>query len=136
MHRPVQDCCAALGYDSRMRARPLASHALGYQAITTPVDEFPIGLISSGAKCVGVIWIGVFTQQGFPTLCEAALKEFAIPVNARCDDACNDRVDTWAVNRLARDLIAQLQAPKAAGATALAVDIAGNGGGSEWAEAG
>jgi Peptidase family S41 len=134
-HGPVQDRCAALGYDSRMRARPLASHALGYQAITTQVQEFPIGLISSGAKRVGVIQIGVFTQQGFPTLCEAALKELAIPVNARCDDACNDRVDAWAVNRLTRDLIAQLQALKAAGATALVVDIAGNGGGSEWAEA-
>lgn len=134
-HRPVRDRCAALGYDSRMRARPLASHALGYQAITTQVEEFPIGLISSGAKAVGVIQIGVFTQQGFPTLCEAALKELAIPANAPCDDACNDRVDAWAVNRLTRDFIVQLQALKAAGATALVADIAGNGGGSEWAEA-
>jgi Peptidase family S41 len=134
-HRPVRERCAALGYDSRMRARPLASQALGYQAITTPVEEFPIGLISSGSTRVGVIQTGVFTQRGFPTLCEQALKELAIPANTRCDDACNDRVDAWAVNRLTRDLIAQLQALKAAGATALLVDIAGNGGGSEWAEA-
>jgi hypothetical protein len=41
----------------------------------------------------------------------------------------------WAAAQMTRDFAAQLRAIAAAGASVLVVDIAGNGGGTEWAEA-
>ncbi len=131
-----QERCTALGYDARMRAAPLAANAVGYRPLSTPQsDEFPAGVISLNSQLIGVLQIGVFTQQGFPALCQSALREPAIAVDKPCDDACSDRIDAWASDQLTRDLTAQLRALKDAGATVLVVDVAGNGGGSEWAEA-
>ena len=135
-----QEQCTALGYDARMRAAPLAANALGYLPLSTPQsDEFPAGVITLSshhvAPHIGVLQIGVFTPQGFPALCQSALRELAIASDKPCDDACSDRIERWASDRLTHDLTAQLRALKDAGATLLVVDIAGNGGGSEWAEA-
>jgi hypothetical protein len=130
------DRCAALGYDARTRGPLLAADAPGYQTLTKPQsDEFPAGTIIVGGAVVGVIKIGVFMPQGFPDLCRAALVALAIPADKPCDDACNDRVDSWVSDRLTTDLAAQLRAIEKAGASALIVDIAGNGGGTGWAEA-
>jgi hypothetical protein len=131
-----QERCVALGYDARMRAAPLALNAAGYQALSTPLsDEFPTGLISLNSQRIGVLQIGVFTPQGFPALCQLALRELSIAADKPCDDACGDRIEAWASDKLTVDLTAQLRALKDAGATVLVVDVAGNGGGSEWAEA-
>jgi peptidase S41-like protein len=131
-----QEQCTALGYDPRMRAVPLAANSVGYQALSTPQSgEFPAGVISLGSRRIGVLQIGVFTPQGFPALCQSALRELAITADKPCDDACSDRIEAWASDQLTRDLAAQLRALKDAGAEVLVVDVAGNGGGSEWAEA-
>jgi len=131
-----QEQCTALGYDPRMRAVPLAANSVGYQALSTPRSgEFPAGVISLGSRRIGVLQIGVFTPQGFPALCQSALRELAITADKPCDDACSDRIEAWASDQLTRDLAAQLRALKDAGAEVLVVDVAGNGGGSEWAEA-
>lgn len=131
-----QQQCMTLGYDARIRADPLAANAAGYRPLSTAQsDEFPAGLISLNMQRIGVLQIGVFTPQGFPGVCQSALRELAIAADKPCDDACGDRVNDWASAQLTRDLTAQLRALKDAGAAALVVDIAGNGGGSEWAEA-
>jgi hypothetical protein len=131
-----QEQCTALGYDARIRAVPLAANAVGYQALSTPQSgEFPAGMISSGSRQIGVLQIGVFTPQGFPALCQAVLRELAIAADKPCDDACGDRIEAWASDELTRHLTAQIRVLKNAGAEALVVDVAGNGGGSEWAEA-
>jgi len=130
------DQCSALGYNAVMRAVPVAANALGYQPLVTPqAGEFPAGFIIVHGQRVGVVQIGVFTPQGFPALCQAALQELVIPAAKPCDEACSDRIENWAAGRLTLDLAAQLRALKAAGAESLVVDIAANGGGSEWAEA-
>lgn len=131
-----QERCAALGYDARMRATPLAANAVGYQPLSTAQsDEFPAGVISLHLQRIGVLQIGVFTPQGFPALCQSALRELAVAADKPCDDACSDRIHDWASDQLTRDLTAQLRALQDAGAAVLVVDVAGNGGGSEWAEA-
>jgi len=127
------DRCKALGYDARSRAEPLAANIAGYQPLATPGSEtFPAGLVG---QHVGVLQIGVFMPQGYPALCEAALRALAIPADGPCDGACNDRVDDWVADRQTRDVMEQIRALRKAGATTLLVDIAGNGGGTEWAEA-
>ena len=127
------DRCKALGYDARSRAEPLAAKITGYQPLATPgADTFPAGLIG---QHIGVLQIGVFMPQGYPALCGAALRALAIPADGPCDGACNDRVDDWVADRQTRDVMEQIRALRKAGATTLLVDIAGNGGGTEWAEA-
>jgi hypothetical protein len=132
----AHDQCSAMGYDARMRAAPVAANAVGYQPlVTSQSGEFPAGIISVNGQRVGVLQIGVFTANGFPALCQAALQELAVSAQKSCDDACGDRIESWASSRLTVDLAAQLRALQAAGAASLVVDIAANGGGTEWAEA-
>jgi Peptidase family S41 len=128
--------CTALGYDAGMRADPLAANAPGYRPLSTQQSgEFPSGLISLDGQSIGVLQIGVFSPHGFPVLCQSSLQKLPSHADRLCDDACSDRIQDLASDQLTRDLIVQLRALKSAGATALIVDIAGNGGGTEWAEA-
>jgi hypothetical protein len=130
------DSCTALGYDARSRGPLLAADVPGYVPLATPQsDEFPAGLLVVDGTKLGIIKIGVFMPQGFPDLCHAAIAARGVPADGSCDDACGDRVASWVSGRLTNDLAAQLRALEAAGATALVIDIAGNGGGTEWAEA-
>ncbi len=132
--RPVT--CGGLGYNAAINGAPLAANAHGYRALETPQSaEFPIGFLDADKRKVGVLRIGIFEPQGFPPLCEAALTALAIPRDKPCDDACATRISRWAHNRMTEDLAAQLRALKAAGMQVLLIDIANNGGGSEWAEA-
>jgi C-terminal processing protease CtpA/Prc len=132
---PTADC-AALGYDAQMFGAPVAALAPGYLPLPSPVAaEFPAGILKVGAHKVGVIKIGIFTPQGVPALCAAALTALRIPQQAQCDEACADRIEAWASNQMTIDLANQLRALKAAGSELMLVDLANNGGGTEWAEA-
>jgi hypothetical protein len=129
--------CANLDYDARRgRANPIAMFAPGYTVLGAPASHaFPAGLIELNGKRIGVIQIPLFSPTGFPELCEAALKALNLSELKACDDACADRIETWAANRMGETLAGRVRELKTAGATILLVDIAGNGGGSEWAEA-
>ncbi len=128
--------CAQLGYNAAMRAAPLLDKAEGYRALPSAgAGEFPSGLIKVGSDDVAVVKIGIFMPQGTPALCEAALKALAIAADKPCDEACSQKIDSFANAQMTRDLAEQLRIAKAAGATALVVDITDNGGGSEWSEA-
>jgi len=130
------DRCAGLGYDSRMLGRELAAHAQGYRPLPDAgASAFPAGMLAVDGVPVGVLKIGLFSPHGTPALCEAALKALAVPPEQPCDDACADRVDAWTSARLTEDLARRIRALQAAGARALVIDVAGNGGGSQWAEA-
>jgi hypothetical protein len=130
------DFCRALGYDSAKFGAPVATYAQGYRALTTPQSaEFPAGLIGGWGHHIGILKIGLFEPQGIPALCDAAVKALAIATDKPCDDACATSISRWAHNRMTEDMAAQLRALKAAHADVLVVDIANNGGGSEWAEA-
>lgn len=126
--------CEALGYDAR-QAGPGPSAALPGYAALPGASSFPAGTVRSGARTLGVIRIGVFQPQGYPALCEAAVAGLGIDRAKPCDAACADRVLTEAYVRMGTELMARIDALKAAGAGVLLIDIAGNGGGSEWAEA-
>jgi len=116
-------------------AAPLAGEAAGYRALHTPQSTvFPAGVIPVGARRVGVIKIGMFGPHATPSYCHAAAAALHIAEDKPCDDACEDLIDHWASVRMTEDFAAQVEALKTAGAHVLLVDIAGNGGGSEWAE--
>jgi len=128
--------CEALGYDAAAVAKPLAAFMPDYSPIDAgSAPEFPAGTVEAAGRRVGVVKIGLFSPYGFPDLCAAAILALQIPAGASCDAGCSERVDAWVSDRITRDLDTRLRALKAAGAEVLLVDIADNGGGTEWAEA-
>ena len=128
--------CTALGYDARMQGAPVAALIPGYAPLAAARGNlFQAGTIQRDDHRIGVIKIGIFTPQGLPELCSQALTALKIPIDAPCDDACADRTLAWGADRMTGDLMAELRAIKTAGADVLLVDVADNGGGTEWAEA-
>lgn len=112
---------------------PLVAYAQGYVSIETPQsDAFPIGIIASGRHRVGVIKIKMFYPTFWPAYCQAALAALSIPADKPCDDVCADKISEWTQTRMNEDFIAQIKALERAKIDTLLVDIAGNGGGSQW----
>ena len=133
---PGGDGAPCAHFDTARAAKPLVSLAAGYVPLETPQsDIFPAGVIVSGSHHVGVIKIAAFDPYSTPQLCSAALAALAIPPDRPCDDACGDRVGDWGEARMNEEFIAQIKALEGAKIDTLLVDIAGNGGGTEWADA-
>jgi hypothetical protein len=128
------DRCAELGYDARQNGPGTAQALAGYRPLPGG-NPFAAGIVKSGESAVGIVRIGIFQPQGFPDLCREAVAYFAIPQDRPCDDQCQDKIITRAYARLTAALEKRVLELKAAGAQVLLVDITGNGGGSEWAEA-
>jgi len=126
--------CEQLGFRGDSRdSGAVATRLPGYR----PLDDasgFPAGVVEVDGQIVGVIRIALFSPQAHPAACAAALAELT-PAGEPCDEACSERLWGLAADRVTADFSDRLRALKAAGATTLLVDIAGNGGGTEWVEA-
>ncbi|WP_299003900.1 S41 family peptidase [uncultured Caulobacter sp.] len=113
---------------------PVASGLPGW----TPLDtgegarEFPGGIVTVDGRKVGVVQIVLFMADR--TVCEAAAAELKHPLDKPCDDDCSRRLDQHMYQLMSDRFAARLEAMKAVGAQVLVVDLAGNGGGREWAE--
>ncbi len=130
------DVCTRLGYDVIMRGRALGPYIPGYRPLPDDVPpEFPAGLISSAKQTIGVVRIGLFAPQGYPELCATLRDRLTVADHSTCDQQCTDRLESAAYAAMSRDLALRVSELKRLGATVLLVDITGNGGGSEWAEA-
>ena len=131
-----RDVCNEAGFDSTKSGAPLAALARGYAPLATAQSPaFPAGIIAVGRHRVGVLKIGLFSAEGTPALCREAIVALSIARNAACPDECADRIRKWTEARMNDEFIAQVEALQRAGIDALLVDITGNGGGTEWAEA-
>ncbi|NJC41721.1 hypothetical protein GGQ87_001979 [Brevundimonas alba] len=125
--------CVTLGYgEPAPDSRATASGMPGYRALSG-ASGFSAGLIEVGDRTVGVVRIPQFTPQLHPAACAAALVELR-PGGEPCDDACMDQLRTLAVDRVTEDFSDRLRALRTAGASTLLIDLAGNGGGTEWVE--
>lgn len=125
--------CEALGYTTSMQAKPLAALLPGFTPVSLPPDNlFSTGTLIRESKVIGVIKIPLFTARGFPSLCESAVEELHLDRAQPCDDACDEKIRVHAEGVMTLQLEAAIKAVQQAGASTLIVDIAGNGGGSEW----
>jgi hypothetical protein len=123
-------------FDTARAAKPLVSLATGYVPLeTAQSDIFAAGVIVSGSHRVGAIKIAAFDPYSTPQLCTVALAALAIPPDKPCDDACADRIEDWTETRMNEEFISQIKALEGANIDTLVVDIADNGGGTEWADA-
>ena len=126
--------CETLGFrEPGGDTRAVASRLPGYRPLEG-ASGFPAGLVEVEGRTVGVIRISQFSPQIHPAACAEALAALK-PAGEPCDEACTDRLWTLATDRVTVDFSDRLRALKAAGATTLLVDLAGNGGGTEWVEA-
>lgn len=126
--------CESLGYHGDSRDGGAVARRLpGYRPLEGE-SGFPAGLVEVDGRTVGVVRIALFSPQSHPAACAAALAELT-PAGEPCDEACVDRLWKLSVDRVTTDFSDRLRALEAAGATTLLVDIAGNGGGTEWVEA-
>ncbi len=123
-------------YDASRAATPIMPNAPGYVPLpTTQSDTFPTGLLTVDGQKIGVIEVGLIGAGASPELCLQALAALDLSPAGPCDESCLDRIDRWTNDRYTELFAARISALKAAGATALLLDLAGNGGGNEWADA-
>lgn len=126
--------CARLGYDARQASRGIGPSLPGYAPEATG-QLLPSGIVSVQGVRIGILRIGVFQPQGYPELCEGAVARLRIPLDKSCDEACENAIITDAYARLTSAYEERLRRLRAMGAEAIMIDLTGNGGGSEWAEA-
>ena len=131
---PAPPLCRRLGYDAAQSTPGIAPALAGYRPVEAG-EMFATGMVEAGGERVGILRIGVFQPQGGPGWCERAIAALAIDPERPCDEACADRILTWAYRRMTAEFEARIGRLRAEGARVLLVDISGNGGGSEWAEA-
>jgi hypothetical protein len=99
-------------------------------------EWFPGGILRLGGDArLGVIRIAIFSEHWFPEACEQAVRLLHLEKTDKCDEQCENSIEREAGNVLTAAIVKRAQQLQAAGATALFVDIAHNGGGSNWVEA-
>jgi hypothetical protein len=126
--------CRRLGYDAGQSSPGIAPALAGYRPVEAG-EMFATGMVEAGGERIGILRIGVFQPQGGPGWCERAIAALAIDPEQPCDEACTDRILTSAYRQMTADFEARIARLRTEGASVLLVDISGNGGGSEWAEA-
>lgn len=97
--------------------------------------DIPGGVVDLGAqRRLGVVRIAEFMEANHPALCELARIDLHLADDAACDDDCADRLERAVADRLTAALERRATALARAGVTAIAVDLTGNGGGTDWVE--
>ncbi len=130
--------CARLGY-KKMRLKPGLELAQLPQFTEIGGNEaawFPGGLLQvSDTTKLGTIRIALLSEHAFPEVCQQVIQELRFEESAKCDSACEDKIERETADRLTAALVRRYAQLQAAGATAILVDITRNGGGSDWVEA-
>ena len=129
-----EDACAAIGYVDDAADPSLLTRAAGYRALAA--GTFEAGVIATeGQRALGVIRIGTFGVDRFRAACASAWPRVRDSLaHPTCDEGCQSAMRVSTGNVLLADLRRAIDAVRAAGATALVVDLTGNGGGTEWAD--
>lgn len=133
---PRSDACRSIGFDARQNGPGTAIALPGYVPVGGgDTNPFRSGITTVAGIKVGIIRIGIFQPQGFPELCRTAISTLRAAVAKPCDDQCQDQITDWIYSRLTAALEDRARQLRGVGASVLLIDITGNGGGSEWAEA-
>lgn len=132
-----QPLCARFGYKPIDLSGIDFARLPAFRAIEdADAKEFPGGILTLASKRqVGIVRIRYFNAQSHPELCSIAQKSLGLADDEECDNACPFRVDRAVSDLATAALERRVTALRAAGATAIVVDLTGNGGGSDWVEA-
>ena len=129
-----EEACAAIGYVDDAADPSLLTRAAGYRALAA--ETFEAGVIATeGQRALGVIRIGTFGVDRFRAACASAWPRVRDSLaHPTCGGDCQSAMRESTGDVLLADLRRAIDAVRAAGATALVVDLTGNGGGTEWAD--
>lgn len=130
----AEEFCRSRGYSPPGNAAGFTRALAGYRPVGSG-DLLPAGTVERGGIRAGVLRIPVFDPHSSTDLCVESVRALAIPTGPPCDQSCESRLITEAYRRLGLAMQDRLARLREAGAEVLIVDIAGNGGGSEWTEA-
>jgi hypothetical protein len=128
--------CARLGYGRQAKPGIDFSQTGAYSELADDdARDFPGGVLRlpNGAS-VGVLRIGLFMGETHPAMCEAARRQLGLADDAKCDEACADKLAIEVMDRMTAALERRAKALAAAHVAALAIDLTRNGGGSDWVE--
>ena len=129
--------CGRLGYETHDPGGVDFSLVGGYRPMDDgDSEDFPGGIFTlpKGGN-LGVVRIGLFMETAHPQLCESARQALGLANDAVCDEDCDERMELEVANRLTAALERRLASLRKAGANVVAVDITGNGGGTNWIQA-
>lgn len=129
----VERFCAARGYSAD--ASPGIMPALpGYRPVRD-AQLLSTGVVEQDGIRIGALRIGLFSPHAFPALCVDTVAALDLPIEAPCDDACENMLVTETYRRLTETMMDRLEELDRLGADVLIVDITDNGGGSDWVDA-
>lgn len=126
--------CSVIGVNPRPKRFSLGfQNVPGFTAVGAENEPFPSGILDLGdGKLVAIIAIPLFSPGAYPNNCTAAWDSIRMSLDRDCDEECIDRFRAEAEKRLTEKFISQVRELAAKKPTALVVDIALNGGGSDW----
>ena len=118
--------CTRLGYGEEPSPPGIAFRLRDEFAPIASADAryFPIGIINSPKRRVGIIRIGVFDPFEFRELCESAIAALKIDADGPCNRNCAKRIELVASDLLTAALARQARALQNAQIDALVVDTA------------
>jgi hypothetical protein len=131
----AESLCGELGFSSWGEdTRAVARRLPGYEPLreTPAAKYFPAGTIRREGRTIGVLRIHLFMPQSRPDLCREVLAAAPEPNDGPCDVFCRNRLMARIEAHYSDALAQQLDALNKAGADVLLLDLAGNGGGSDW----
>ena len=131
----ARSACKAMGFAERDRGSAADFGELdGYEAIGG--RPFPAGILTlDGNRRVGIVRIARFGEDTYLAACEAEWEATVARDTVACDEACRERVFSGVGTRLLVALDSTLGRLAARGVAALLVDVTGNGGGTNLADA-
>ena len=129
--------CTRLGYEAHEPGGVNFARVGGFTPISdADSDDVPGAiLVLPGGHKLGVLRIRLFAADAHPRLCERARTALGLADDTACDDDCANRVGDRVSDLLTAALERRATSLARAGVEAVAVDITGNGGGSNWVDA-
>lgn len=122
--------CLALGYGGATAAFSLPIETLPGFVLETDGDgqAFRSGIVTTGAKRIGVVRIPSFAMENFPALCRQSWTAEGVDQGGDVNQSALERAITKAWYA---ELAALLRSFETRGVDAVVVDIGGNGGGDD-----
>ncbi len=132
--------CTRLGFATRGQDSQFEFSVQGAQWLEGGLphdEEFPTAALRlRSGKTVGLVRIGSFSERSYPRTCQAAWESYRATLSGPCDQACQETFQYVTVpNALLAAVERRVEQLRAQGVDALAVDLTGNGGGTDWAAA-
>jgi hypothetical protein len=131
---PGAQACAALGVEPN--ADPFGfstAHHPELEVLDDAHNAFGTGIVRlRQGGTLGWLHIPSFSHEAYPRVCAEEWDRQREARTGGCGDACQDEFTTALSDRFAHDAVERLQQLARAHVSAIVVDIADNGGGTDW----